>query len=242
MLGKQHLTLSVMTAAVLLTPLMQSHPIHVIISFIGVAVGSLIPDIDAKDAAVFHTNIRGLNSRPGVAFNSFVAPVLPLFGYFTKYIIYKPVVHLLNLLTAYTFEIKHRHFTHSVIGILTLTSATGIYLLILNLFVKIELIWIILFLASYLSGAIMHLIQDSCTKSGIKWNQPFSNTKIKGGLNTGKDNFKPLLMLYLLSGLTLLTAYSTLTNSTVDALKGSSMLVILAWATFMLISDVRIQK
>lgn len=88
----------------------------------------------------------------------------------------------------------------------------------------------------------MHLIQDSCTKSGIKWNQPFSNTKIKGGLNTGKDNFKPLLMLYLLSGLTLLTAYSTLTNSTVDALKGSSMLVILAWATFMLISDVRIQK
>lgn len=241
MLGKQHLTLSVMSMTPVLIPWLESYPFFVIISLIGVGIGSLIPDVDAKDAAVFHTNIRGLKSTPGLAFNRLLAPSLPLFGYITKYFIYKPAIHLFNLITSYNFQEKHRHLTHSILGIFTVTSVTGLYLMIPLILLEINLVFPLTFLIGYFVGQFLHLIQDSCTKSGVAWRQPFSNTKLKGNLTTGKDNFKPLMLLYLLSGLTLLSAYTTLNKSYANAFKGSLTMVGLLWITFMMVSNVRIK-
>lgn len=242
MLGKQHLTLSVMSAAPVLIPFLEAYPVYVTLSLTGIAIGSLIPDVDAKDAAVFHTDIRGLKSGPGLAFNSFIAPTLPLFGYITKYLIYKPVIHLLNFTTSYRFLERHRQFTHSILGVVTVTSITGLYLLIPLKLLSLNLFLPSIFLTGYFIGQILHLIQDSCTKSGIAWRQPISSTKLKGGLTTGKDNFKPLILLHLLSGLTVISAYATYNLNSTNAVKGSVTMVAVFWTLFMLVSDVKLEK
>ena len=53
--------------------------------------------------------------------------------------------------------------------------------------VFLELVWltgIAVFLAGYCGGAVLHLLQDSCTKTGIQWNFPFQDWKVTGQLTT----------------------------------------------------------
>ncbi|MFB6115765.1 MAG: hypothetical protein ABEK04_05795, partial [Candidatus Nanohalobium sp.] len=92
MLGRQHLMLSVATVSVVLAPYLESAEGFVIVMLLGTGIGSLIPDVDAQDAAVFHNDIRGLNGDVGDTVNNFIGPLLPAFGYTTKYAIYKPAV------------------------------------------------------------------------------------------------------------------------------------------------------
>ena len=65
MLGRQHLKLTVMTYTALVAPFVQEYFIQALIGLLGASIGSLIPDIDSVDAAVFHSNVKGLGS-PGI--------------------------------------------------------------------------------------------------------------------------------------------------------------------------------
>lgn len=242
MLGRQHLKLSVMTYTTLITPFVQDHFVQALIGLIGVSIGSLIPDVDSVDAAVFHSNVKGLGS-PGIAFNDLIGPVLPLFAYISKYLIYKPVVHLLNFLTPYSFHQAHRSFTHSIIGVTTLTLMTGLLLYLPLNYIGLSTALLPVFLTAYCGGAFLHMLQDSCTKSGIAWNQPFNKRKIKGDLITGKSNKRPKILFYCLTGLTVLISIQTLTGKPVeDAAKASVLLTGITWILFLAVSGARIRK
>lgn len=242
MLGRQHLKLTVMTYTALIAPFVQEYFIQVLIGLAGASIGSLIPDIDSVDAAVFHSNVKGLGG-PGIAFNDFIGPVLPLFAYISKYIIYKPVVHLLNFLTPYTFHERHRSFTHSITGVATLTVMTGLLIYLPLNYSGLSLALLPYFLSAYCGGALMHIVQDSCTKSGIAWNQPFNKFKIKGNLVTGKSVRRPKILLYTLTGLTALIGYqSLLRNSIRETAKASILLTGITWILFLIISGVRVEN
>lgn len=244
MLGRQHFTLSVATATVVLAPFFTDYYGFSLATFLGVAIGSLIPDIDATDATVFHTGIKGFHRAPGKIFNDVVGPILPIFGYLTKYIIYKPSVFLLNLFSDnYRFEDGHRSFTHSLMGVSTMTMATGFLLGPLFIESGISGFYLLFFLAGYASGALLHMFQDSCTKTGIAWNQPFSNLRLKGELKTGESNSRPryfALMLFLVAFLNLAGSYSVSTN--LQVMVSGILLSAVSWTFFAWISGVRLER
>jgi membrane-bound metal-dependent hydrolase YbcI (DUF457 family) len=201
MLGRQHLALSAATISAVLIPFLGDTSVSVAV-LVGGCIGSLIPDIDAEDAAIFHSSVTGMHHSTGKVFNTALGPLLPFFGYSTKYLMYIPAVELYNRLlpSQHQFSSTHRSFTHSIAGITTLTGFTGIYTGIGMLYTGILLpLHLAGFLAGYIAGEALHLLQDSCTKTGVAWGQPFSEIRLKGELITGEDMLKPhLFLIYLI--------------------------------------------
>lgn len=240
MLGRQHLMLSVATATIFLVPYLEEAQSLVLVMFVGAGIGSLIPDVDAPDAAIFHDDLRGLNDDFGEAVNNIVGPFLPVFGYTTKFLIYKPAIKFFDIFVfdKYSFQEKHRSFSHSILGVTTMTVITGVYmipvLLILELFAPLFLLG---FLVAYAFGAFLHMLEDSATKTGIAWNSPFSDIKLKGQVSTGKDIKKPRYFLYYLGGLACLTFFVSSSSQYKVAdpiITGISLLVVmLSWLIFM---------
>lgn len=243
MLGRQHFLLSTMTGLLVVSPFIRSYEMFSLAALLGIAIGSLIPDIDASDATIFHTNVKGLHRSPGKMFNFVVGPVMPVFGYLTKYLVYIPSVKVLNLFTDYSFKEGHRSFTHSLIGVTILTSLTGfiLYPLINELGLNPFLLYF--FLAGYFSGAILHMLQDSFTVSGIAWNQPFSNTKLKGKLKTGEDMWKPRYFTLMLVALIPVNIYAASGITVLKTLLIHGILIsLVAWTFFGWISGVRLKS
>ena len=247
MLGRQHLMISVTTAFALAVPFIESFEALSFVFLIGAAIGSLIPDVDAPDATIFHSHVRGLSSEPGKAVGKFIGPVLPLFGYTTKYMIYKPVVHVFNFVTSYEFSEKHRNFSHSILGVTSLTAVTGLYITPVLLYTGFfAFMPLAVFLLGYMFGALLHMLEDSCTKTGIAWNAPFSNTKLKGGLTTGEDNRQPRTLLYTL-GIISLAVFLVKESSkydftTLELAFGTFTALGLIWIFFMALVDVEVKR
>ena len=57
MLGRHHLLLSLFTVTLLFVPYFQEYTELTLLILLGVAVGSLVPDTDSPDAAIFHEKI-----------------------------------------------------------------------------------------------------------------------------------------------------------------------------------------
>lgn len=155
MLGRHHLSLSVVTVALVVLPLFSLYPTAVLLALTGAAIGSLIPDADSPDAAIF--------------------------------LIYKPAVKFYDsiVLNQYDIAERHRGFLHSFLGLGTMTILTAVYML--PVLFLLELFWLVgigVFLAGYLAGAVLHLVEDTCTKSGIQWNFPFQSWKLRGQITT----------------------------------------------------------
>lgn len=187
MLGRHHLSLSVATVALVALPLFAVYPNAVILALVGAAIGSLIPDADSPDAAIFHSEVKGLKKSGFGGLLNVTAALNPVFGYPTKYLIYKPAVKFYDEFVFDQYEIaeRHRGFLHSFLGLGTMTILTAIYLLPVLYF--LGLIWLVgigVFLTGYLVGAVLHLVEDSCTKTGIQWNFPFQSWRLKGQLRT----------------------------------------------------------
>lgn len=201
MLGRHHFLLSAISGGIIIAPLLGKHLEAAILTFIGIAIGSLIPDVDSADATIFHTKIKGIQNTDISKMANTLAIIFPLFGYSTKYLIYKPSALVFEnvIFKKYNFEITHRGFMHSLIGIVTATIITGIYILpILYIANILSAYYLSVFLLGYLIGSIFHLLQDSCTKSGVKWNQPFQEWKIQGELITStKPDHNRLQNIYL---------------------------------------------
>lgn len=208
MLGRHHLVISLATVSPVILPFTDFNPALVFSVFFGTVIGSLIPDTDSRDATIFHEKVKGLNGDFGLFFNDFMAPVFPVFGYGTKYLIYKPAVMLYDHVifrNSYSFQEKHRAFSHSFLGVITMALVTGIYISPLVVFLGLPVFYLTGFLGGYVSGAFLHLLEDSCTKTGIAWNSPFSDTKLKGGLTTSakpEHTKNPRRFLYVLTAVT----------------------------------------
>jgi membrane-bound metal-dependent hydrolase YbcI (DUF457 family) len=178
MLGRHHLALSVLTLSLLLVPFFGSSTTLVIIALIGCAVGSLIPDADASDGAIFHNEVRGVHGNVRPIVNT-VALIFPLFGYLTRYGIYKPITSLFGI------DERHRGFLHTIRGILAAAGLTAVYVVIILLILARDLasfaLGLLVFMSAYIIGAVLHLIEDTMTVSGV---QPLKRL-IRGRLRTG---------------------------------------------------------
>lgn len=186
MLGRHHLLLSVGTVSIVLAPVFATYPLLVMIAISGTAIGSLIPDADSEDAAIFHTKVRGIGgSRAQIL--QVLGIVYPVFGYATKYLIYKPSVIFYDRFVFEGYDIRERHrgYLHSFIGIGTTTVLTGLYMVPVLVFLELfSVIGLAVFLVGYVTGAGLHLVEDSCTRTGIQWNYPFHDWKLKGQITT----------------------------------------------------------
>lgn len=251
MLGKHHLLLSLFTAAILVVPYFFQYPELVLVIIIGVAIGSLVPDADSPDAAIFHEKVKGIKGELSQVINGLIAPLFPIFGYTTKYLIYKPSILIFGrtLLKKYNIEERHRGFLHSFLGVATATVLTGIYafvvLYLLNLF---SFVYFLAFLLSYTSGALLHLVEDSATVTGTQFNYPFSDFRVSGELITRPDSAKNsdifTSFLFIIAGLLFfmnILGYIPYPNWLITLF--SAIFLILCWAIFLVfVAKVRIER
>ncbi|MFB6245223.1 MAG: metal-dependent hydrolase [Candidatus Nanohaloarchaea archaeon] len=240
MLGSQHLLLSLGSAAVLLSPYATERPFLSVVALSGVALGSLIPDVDAKDAKVFHRSVTEVGGTSGRLINGSLGLLFPIFGYITKYAIYRPSLLIYDLaFRNYSFEDSHRSFSHSLLGVLTMTALTGAYLYpLLRYFGASYKVHFSTFLLSYMAGAFLHMLQDSSTKTGIAWNYPFSSRKLSGELVTGEDVLKPRLFVIFLFSSAALLLFTSETRASLPYQLGlplvSAASLAVSWIGFMI--------
>lgn len=184
--GNEHITISIATAAVVLVPWLWSiHPAWLIAALFGVFIGALAPDADANDSAIFHTRIPGGRGKRLI--------ILPLFGYGIRYLIYYPISLPFIALCGKRGMPRHRGVLHSLIGVVLMTALLGFYAWAIGTLL-LGIPWdtgYTVFLLGFLGGAVGHLLEDSCTRSGVAWFFPLSGHRTKGKIVTGSDDPRP---------------------------------------------------
>ena len=190
MLGRDHINISIAFFLPFLIPFLfldTGNIIFLVVLMASIFIGSLLPDADCGGRASIYYKF-------------------PLIDKFMKKIVGKSIIFIFNLLiskekikTEYNVSEKHRGIMHSPIGVLLssiiLTIPLVLFTLIFNLFNFFILLAIFLGL---LIGQFLHLIEDSCTVSGINWGFPFRTKELKGEIYTfSKDpenaDIRPLL-------------------------------------------------
>lgn len=201
MLGKNHIVLSLFTVSAILMPFLLdgTNAGLFILAMIGVGIGSLAPDADSPDAAIFHKKVRGLKGDTRKIINTWIGPFLPIFGFILKFLIYHPAVKIIQFLVKenkislqYRVTETHRGILHSILGLLISFMALLIYSSLLMLLFP-ELLSIkalLVFNVAFSIGFFLHLLEDSCTVSGVNFTFPMSkNLLFKGEVRTGKFNY-----------------------------------------------------
>jgi membrane-bound metal-dependent hydrolase YbcI (DUF457 family) len=150
----------------------------------GIMVGSLLPDVDASDAKVMH---------------GYWKPI----GLFGKYLFYKPMTWILKSKSD-AFREQHRGYLHSLIGcFLTMLFfaipiaiffivATYVWMSAIELTILIWFLWL-----GIPFGFLMHLAEDSFTKSGVRWFFPRGRA-YSGQTSTGRKSEYNLLTAFLM--------------------------------------------
>ncbi|RZN65379.1 MAG: metal-dependent hydrolase [Candidatus Methanoliparum thermophilum] len=162
--------------------------IFLLIFLLGTMTGSLIPDIDATYASIYHTKINDKSMNKFVFF-TFVNPVI---SRVTK-VMLKPFLFFMQKITDGGINDGHRGITHSIIGVFLISLIWFIIILsiyyIINTFIlKIPdlLFYMLIYPIGMFFGGLCHLFEDSFTRSGIRWFQPFSNLSVRGSIKTGE--------------------------------------------------------
>jgi inner membrane protein len=184
--GDEHITISLATAAAVLAPWLWSiHPAWLIAGIFGVFIGALAPDADANDSAIFHTRVPGGRGKKLV--------ILPVFGYGIRYLIYYPISLPFIALCGERGMPRHRGVLHSLIGAVLMTALLGFYAWAIGA-VVFGIPWdmgFTVFLLGFLGGAVCHLLEDSCTRSGVAWLFPLSDHRTRGKIVTGSGDLRP---------------------------------------------------
>ncbi|HIH03912.1 MAG TPA: metal-dependent hydrolase [Methanoregulaceae archaeon] len=184
--GDQHVLITLFSGGLLLAPhVALLAPGEVAALLFGLFVGSLAPDADATDAAIFHTRVPGLR---GVTrrIADVTGGVLPIFGYLIRYGEYYPAAGVFWFLSRGRLKAGHRGVLHSLLGVVLITALTGLYMgVALRLLGWSAPALLALGVAGFAAGALLHLAEDSCTPGGIAWLYPLSERRIRGRLRTG---------------------------------------------------------
>lgn len=184
--GDQHVLITLFSGGLLLAPhVALLAPAELAVVLFGLFVGSLAPDADATDAAIFHTRVPGLK---GVTrrLADVAAGVLPVFGYLIRYGEYYPAAGVFWFFSRGQLKAGHRGVLHSLLGVVLITALTALYvgaaLLLLGWSAPALLALGVL---GFGAGSLLHLAEDSCTPGGIAWLYPLSGRRVRGRLRTG---------------------------------------------------------
>ncbi len=228
MRGRTHLLLSILSLLVIALPLWADLPPSAwLVILAGILVGSLAPDVDAADSAIFHLRMLPRELRG----------LLWLFGYLLRYLVYYPLSLLFWIVLSRNYRHEHRGLLHTPVGVTLATLLITAYAAVLSfLFLHSLSTGILLLSVAFWSGCILHLLQDSCTPSGISWGFPLGSARLQGTIRTG-DHHDPRPVVYslvLIGGIAFLYLWrgSTFLPTTVIALP----LLIAAWFFFLVLA------
>ncbi|WP_042706054.1 metal-dependent hydrolase [Methanomicrobium mobile] len=205
MKGEQHVFYTLLSLAVLL-PLILAGFLSsgyttltaLIVFTAGVFIGSLAPDADAADSAIMHGLAGGKGTVRTARRHTVI--ILPFFGYLIRYLIYYPISALVFIFSLGRIKPRHRGLLHSLFGTLAAALILAIYLRLITDILLAAIFaaevtaaidsYLPAFCAGILFGAVMHLIEDSCTHEGVYWLFPFSSVKLSGNLTPkGRRNW-----------------------------------------------------
>jgi len=236
------MVIGLLSAALILLPWMGLiTPLAAIAIFLGVFVGTLAPDADAPDAAIFHTR-TGIGGVSGRVLNRF-AVILPLFGYFLRYVVYYPLSAVFIVVFGKRYRHQHRGLMHSLFGVSAATlMIAGCLQAITMFFGGCSEGWLPFFAAAFAGGAILHLLGDACTPAGIAWLFPLSQRRMRGRIRasgwrkSGTDHF-PALLGVCIAGVFITGFYWSAPHSWLPAI--ATGLLISAWLILFLVSGVK---
>ncbi|MFH1376068.1 MAG: metal-dependent hydrolase [Candidatus Woesearchaeota archaeon] len=212
MLGRNHVSISLATIMPFLIPLIflesNNSIIYGFAFLISILVGSLLPDADC-----------GGKSKLYYDFNIFYQLIIPI----TKLTVWtfklSSVKKKLSTKFSELQDVNHEHrgIMHSPIG--TIVSSfllTLIILIIMTLIAKTNLLLVLIIFLGLIIGQILHLLEDSCTVTGINWMFPFGKKELKGQIYTfewkyqNKKDIRPMIYVYSLVAVSII---SLLVNS-----------------------------
>ena len=182
MMGKDHFLISLAWAFLLLVPVLLQYPMYALAFIIGIALGSVYPDIDSSHNPFWDNSHNGLEEGNGV-----LTWLMGLVAY--------PAKHL----TGFVFSrgdkktkkdyLDHRNLMHSILGIL---FSLSVILIPVNLILHFIGCWnpaILIGSIGVLAGAFMHLMEDSCTLAGVKFLYPiFKKELLKGKIRVSTNS------------------------------------------------------
>jgi len=245
MRGDQHVYLSLTTAGLLIAPFVPVlDPALIVTLVFGVFVGSLAPDADAVDAAIFNGWIGGAKGKRGQVLNG-VAVVLPVFGYTIRYLIYYPLSLVFSLILRKSYRHRHRGLLHSLAGV-------GLTSVILSVYLAFILTWIgwspallPAFGVAFFAGCILHLVEDTCTPAGVAWLYPLSRRRVSGRVRAQRFfEVRPTIFAAVLAtaaaGVLIAPFVTDLTTDELRFIAPAAAFTL--WLLFLLVSGVRRER
>jgi inner membrane protein len=193
MKGKTHLLLSLLSLLVITLPLWPDLSLSAWTGiYAGILVGSLAPDVDAPDSVIFHLRMLPRELRIPLSF----------FGYLLRYLVYFPLSLFFWTVFSRNYRHEHRGLLHTPVGVtlaaLLVFGYAGVFsVVVLQSFSPV----LLLITGSFWTGCILHLLQDSCTPSGIAWGFPVRSGRLRGKISTGNRwDPRPVLFAGMLVG------------------------------------------
>ena len=183
MMGKDHIMISLAWGFLLASPILIQYPVYFIAFIIGITLGSVYPDIDSSYNPYGDVSSDDLEEGRGA---------LTALMRFVAY----PAKHLTGFIVSKGNKdvkkeyLEHRNLMHSILGVVL---SLAIILVPLNLIFYFIGYWNLAFFIGTLGvlvGAFMHLLEDSCTLSGIMYLYPYVKRKLKGNVNVECDSTK----------------------------------------------------
>lgn len=190
MLGKDHVSITLETVFPFTIPLIlseNSRPVYAFCLLVTTVIGSLIPDADSDEKPKLHYDFKIIYD--------IMVPLHKLIVFSFSFFNLKEKMNL-----QYVVEEQHRGIMHSPIGVFISSFVLTLLTAIIGYFIfhGINATLIGFLFLGLISGQFLHLLEDSCTVSGINWLFPFGTRELKGSIYTGnkiegKRDIRPFL-------------------------------------------------
>ncbi len=243
MRGVEHVRISLFSAGVLLAPQAPTLGVQLtLVSLLGAFIGALAPDADAEDAAIFHSRMNGVSGFRGLIINT-AAIILPIFGYTIRYLIYYPLSLVFLAIFGKRYRHQHRGLLHSITGVCLTTGILLAYIWALFVYIGWHPLPVLpTFGIAFFCGCFFHLMEDTCTPSGVAWLYPFSRVRACGTIRTSsRFDIRPGAFTVLLA----LTVAATIAAALFGAVQpehlafASAIGLIFLWLLFLAAARVR---
>ena len=176
MLGKDHISLTVFSVIPFIVPalfLNNTVLTWTIVFLLFAIIGSLLPDSDVKGKATIYYRFPILD----FIMKNFVIWVLIL-------AFNNPTIKR-KIKSVYEVKNEHRGIMHSPVGVLSSSLIlTIIFFIVLVGLERFNFLLVFIAFVSLVFGQLMHMLQDSCTVSGINWAFPFGVRTLGGTIST----------------------------------------------------------